>query len=101
MVGVNIAGSGADDLGALCLYVIMLVIILFGIFLIYLFYFRKYGLRRGKKHRCNYCGQLVNVISDCHRAPITERFLVGVCQKCGKECEIICSVCRKPIIGQS
>ncbi len=99
-VGVNIAG-GADGLGPLCLYAIILAVILFGIFLIYLFYFRAYGLKRGKKHRCNYCGQLVEVISDCCRAPITEHFLIGVCHKCGKECKISCSVCRKPIAGQS
>jgi hypothetical protein len=95
------AENGVNGVGwsNLCIYAIILVIILFIIFLIYLFYFRTYGLKSGRRHRCNYCGQLVEVVSDCCNAPITERFLIGVCQKCGKECKMICSRCRKSVTG--
>lgn len=81
------------------MYAIILLIILFIIFLVYLFYFRAYGLKRGKRHRCSYCGQLVDVISDCCHAPITEHFLISVCQKCGKECKMQCALCMKSITG--
>ncbi|UCE74345.1 MAG: hypothetical protein JSV56_01205 [Methanomassiliicoccales archaeon] len=97
----HINGNGAEiDIGSLCVYVIVLAIILFILFLFYLFYFRAYGLKKGKKHRCNYCGQLVDVMSDCCHAPVKEHFLMGVCQKCGKDCKILCTVCRKNIAGQ-
>jgi hypothetical protein len=82
-----------------CIYVIVLIIVLFIIFILYLYFFRKQGLREGKKHRCNYCGELVEVISDCCNSPVVERFLIGTCQKCKKECKIICSRCRKHIAG--
>jgi hypothetical protein len=97
--GVTIPDAGTDiSVGPLCVYAIVLAFILFIIFLIYVFYFRKYGLKKGKKHRCNYCGQLVGIMSDCHHAPVTEQFLIGVCQSCGKECKLLCTQCGKPIM---
>lgn len=86
------------SIGPLCMYAIVLGIILFGLFLIYLFYFRKYGIKIGKKHRCNYCGQLVGIVSDCCHAPVSEQFLIGMCQNCGKECRLLCSMCGKPLM---
>lgn len=82
-----------------CVYIIVLIMILCIIFAIYLYYFQKKGLKRGKKHRCGFCGELVDVMSDCCNAPVVERFLMGVCQKCGKDCKIICTRCRKNISG--
>jgi hypothetical protein len=98
-VGVRISDAATDiSVGELCIYAIILAAILIIIFIIYVIYFRKYGLKRGKKHRCNYCGQLVNIMSDCHNAPVTEQFLIGVCQACGQECKLICTQCGKPIM---
>lgn len=81
------------------MYAIVLAIILFVVFLIYLFYYRKYGIRSGKRHRCSYCGQMVTIMSDCCKAQVVEQFLVGVCQNCGKECKLLCSMCGKPLMG--
>jgi hypothetical protein len=86
-------------LAPFCIYVIVLMLVLFIIFILYLYFFRKQGLKEGKKHRCDYCGEMMEVISDCCHAPVVERFLIGTCQKCGKECKIICSRCRKHIAG--
>jgi hypothetical protein len=97
--GVKIPNGEDIGLGALCVYALVLAFVLLMIFLIYYFYFKTHGLKRGKKHRCNYCGEMVDVMSDCCHAPVTEHFLIGACQKCGKECKIICSRCRKHIAG--
>jgi hypothetical protein len=88
------------DLGNICIYLVVLAIILFILFIIYLFYFSSYGVKKGKMHRCNFCGQMVDVISDCCNAPVKEQFLVSVCINCGKDCNMVCARCRKNIAGQ-
>ncbi|MEE9152019.1 MAG: hypothetical protein V3U20_09340 [Thermoplasmata archaeon] len=97
--GAKIPNGEDIGLSELCVYTIVLALILIIIFIIYYLYFRAHGLKSGKKHRCNYCGELVDVISNCCHAPVIERFLIGVCQKCGKECKTICFRCRKHIAG--
>jgi hypothetical protein len=88
------------NVDTICVYLIVLALILFIIFIFYIFYFRKYGQKKGKKHRCNYCGQMVDVMSDCCNAPVREQFLESVCLKCGKNSKMLCSRCRKNIAGR-
>ncbi len=54
---------------------------------------------RTRKHRCNYCGQMVDVVSDCCRAAVIEHFLVSECSECKKDCKILCIICKKKISG--
>ncbi|OGS63532.1 MAG: hypothetical protein A3K59_06280 [Euryarchaeota archaeon RBG_19FT_COMBO_69_17] len=54
----------------------------------------------GKKpvqHLCDYCGHMVSVVSDCHHAPVRERFLHGICLECKKECRLVCAKCKRPV----
>ena len=54
----------------------------------------------GKKpieHLCDYCGHMVSVVSDCHHAPVRERFLHGICMECKKECRLVCAKCKRPV----
>lgn len=49
------------------------------------------------QHLCDYCGHMVNVVSDCHHAPVKEKFLHGICQECKKECRLVCARCKNPV----
>ncbi len=54
----------------------------------------------GKKptqHLCNYCGHMVAAVSDCHHAPVKERFLHGTCTDCKKDCRLVCQRCKRPL----
>ena len=54
----------------------------------------------GKKptqHLCNYCGHMVGAVSDCHHAPVRERFLHGTCTECKRDCRLVCQRCKRPV----
>ena len=54
----------------------------------------------GKKpveHLCDYCGHMVAAVSDCHHAPVRERFLHGTCMECKKDCRLVCARCKNPL----
>jgi len=54
----------------------------------------------GKKptqHLCNYCGHMVAAVSDCHHAPVKERFLHGTCTECKNDCRLVCQRCKRPL----
>jgi len=54
----------------------------------------------GKKpvqHLCDYCGHMVSSVSDCHHAPVRERFLHGICLECKQECRLVCARCKNPV----
>ncbi len=54
----------------------------------------------GKKpvqHLCDYCGHMVTAVSDCHHAPVRERFLHGTCLECKKDCRLVCARCKNPL----
>jgi len=54
----------------------------------------------GKKptqHLCNYCGHMVGAVSDCHHAPVRERFLHGTCTECKADCRLVCQRCKRPV----
>lgn len=54
----------------------------------------------GKKptqHLCNYCGHMVSAVSDCHHAPVRERFLHGTCMECKNDCRLVCTRCKRPV----
>lgn len=88
------------DLGNICIYIVVLAIILAILFILYLIFFSSYGIKKGKLHRCNYCGQNVEVMSDCCDGPVKEQFLISTCLNCGKDCKMLCARCKKKIAGQ-
>ena len=54
----------------------------------------------GKKpvqHLCDYCGHMVTAVSDCHHAPVRERFLHGTCLECKQDCRLVCARCKNPL----
>ncbi len=54
----------------------------------------------GKKpvqHLCDYCGHMVAAVSDCHHAPVRERFLHGTCLECKQDCRLVCARCKNPL----
>jgi hypothetical protein len=50
-----------------------------------------------RKHRCSYCGQMVDVVSNCCRAPVVEHFLISECVECKKDTKMVCSICKRRI----
>jgi len=54
----------------------------------------------GKKpvqHLCDYRGHMVTAVSDCHHAPVRERFLHGTCMECKQDCRLVCARCKNPL----
>ena len=102
-------GVGAGDLlgfwplqtdegtDTICIYLIVLGAILFGLYLALYVYNKKIVGKKRKQHPCKYCGHIVDAVSDCHQEPVEEKFMGGKCTSCGKECKIICARCKKQL----
>lgn len=71
----------------------VLVLILLGL----MAYQRYVASRRPVQHLCDYCGHMVSVASDCHHAPVREKFLHGICTECKRECRLVCAKCKRPV----
>jgi hypothetical protein len=85
------------EMDGICIYAIALVIILAALYAALFLYQRFYASKRRRQHPCRFCGQMVNVLSDCCRAPVNEGFPRATCSKCGKQTKMVCSQCRKGI----
>ncbi len=78
--------------------VIFSVVGLLLLILVALYAYQKYvASKRPIEHLCDYCGHMVNVVSDCHHSPVKEKFLHGICQECKKECRLVCARCKRPV----
>ncbi|HEY5539152.1 MAG TPA: hypothetical protein VIL58_06405 [Thermoplasmata archaeon] len=71
----------------------VLIVILLGL----MAYQRYVASRRPVQHLCDYCGHMVSAVSDCHHAPVREKFLRGMCLECRKDCRLVCSTCKRPV----
>lgn len=80
-----------------CLTVALIVGLLVLVLAILMAYQRYVARRRPVQHVCTYCGRLVNVVSDCHHAPVRERFPRGVCLACKEDCRLVCATCGRPV----
>jgi hypothetical protein len=84
--------SGNDSI---CLYLIILGIVLVILYISLYLYNRFHLGKKTKQHPCKYCGHIQDVVSNCCHAPVVEKFMTGKCSKCGKECKVICSRCKR------
>lgn len=80
-----------------CLVVAGILGLLVLILLALMAYQRYVTSRRPIQHLCDYCGHMVSVVSDCHHAPVREKFLHGLCLECKNECRLVCSTCKRPV----
>ena len=87
------AGEG----GLQCWMVGAIVGVLVLVLAILLAYQRYLVGKKPVQHLCDYCGHMVNVVSDCHHAPVRERFLHGICTECRRECRLMCAKCKRPV----
>ncbi len=85
------------DMGLICTYAIVLVVILVALYAALYVYQKFYASKRRRQHPCRYCGHMVNVVSDCCRAPVYEGFPRATCSQCGKQARMLCAQCRKGI----
>ena len=87
----------ATDGSLQCLTVGIIVGLLVLVLAILMAYQRYAARKRPVQHVCAYCGRLVTVVSDCHHAPVRERFPQGMCLECRKTCQLVCGTCGHPI----
>ncbi len=80
-----------------CLTVGAILGVLILILLSLMAYQRHVASKRPVQHLCDYCGHMVSVVSDCHHAPVRERFLHGICTECRKDCRLVCAKCKRPV----
>ena len=80
-----------------CLAVGAVIGVLVLVLVILLAYQRYVAGKKPVQHLCDYCGHMVAAVSDCHHAPVRERFLHGVCMECRKECRLVCARCKNPL----
>ncbi len=80
-----------------CITAVAIVGVLLLILLALMAYQRYVAGKRPVQHLCDYCGHMVSVVSDCHHAPVKERFLHGVCVECRRECRLVCGTCKRPV----
>jgi len=97
---VDVPGSGLplQTEGSLQCWIVGLIIGGLVLVLAILMAYQRYVA--GKKpiqHRCGYCGHMVTAVSDCHLAPVRERFLHGTCLECKKDCRLVCATCKNPL----
>jgi len=81
----------------ICVYVIVLVVILLGLYAALFIYQRFFSKKVAGKRACRYCGHMVNVISECHRAPVLSGFPKMLCSVCKQPCVSLCSTCKRRI----
>ena len=79
-----------------CLYLIFIVVVLFVIY-VALYLIQRFSKKSDVIRVCSYCGRAVRADSECHHAPVTERFGSHICTACGNKTEIVCSKCRRPL----
>ena len=89
--------SGEDALALPCLYILIVFIIMLALYAGLKIYNHYYGEKKTRQHLCEYCGHMVDVTSSCCHAPVTEKFLHGICQNCGKESQIVCKRCHNRV----
>ena len=80
-----------------CLIVAAILGLLMVILLALMAYQRYMAGKRPVQHLCDYCGHMVSVVSDCHHAPVKEKFLHGICTECRNECRLVCAKCKRPV----
>ncbi len=80
-----------------CVTVALIIGLLVLVLAILMAYQRYIASKKPVVHLCDYCGRLVNVVSDCHHAPVREEFLHGVCLECKKDCRLVCATCKRPV----
>ena len=96
LAGISLQTSG-DSGPFSCLIITLIVAIILIILGALLAYQRYMASKRPIQHLCDYCGHMVSVASDCHHAPVKEKFLHGICQECRKECRLVCARCKRPV----
>ena len=89
--------SESDTTPIPCPYIILVFIILLILYAALKLYQHFYGSKKQRQHLCEYCGHMVNVVSNCCHAPVAERFLHGECQNCGKDCSLVCTRCKNRV----
>jgi len=86
------------DLGPLTCWAVGAVIGAALLALVALIAYQRYIMgKKPTQHLCNYCGHMVAAVSDCHHAPVKERFLHGTCTDCKKDCRLVCQRCKRPL----
>lgn len=80
-----------------CWFILAVIGILILLYILLYFYQRRMAEQKPVEHLCDYCGHMVSAVSDCHHAPVKERFLHGVCLECRKECRLVCTRCKRPL----
>lgn len=83
--------------GLPCVTVGIVIGVLVLILAILLAYQRYIAGKKPVQHLCDYCGHMVSVVSDCHHAPVRERFLHGICLECKQDCRLVCAKCKRPV----
>lgn len=84
--------------GSLQCWAVALIIGVLVLILAVLMAYQRYVMsKKPVQHLCDYCGHMVSVVSDCHHAPVRERFLHGICLECKKECRLVCAKCKRPV----
>jgi len=101
-IGSPMAVPGTDvpfqNEGSLQCWMVGLIIGALVLVLVILMAYQRYVA--GKKpvqHLCDYCGHMVTAVSDCHHAPVRERFLHGTCLECKQDCRLVCARCKNPL----
>jgi len=87
-----------QDEGSLQCWMVGLIIGALVLVLVILMAYQRYVA--GKKpveHLCEYCGHMMIAVSDCHHAPVRERFLHGTCMECKQDCRLVCARCKNPL----
>jgi hypothetical protein len=92
-----VLSNGLGAWGSPIVVVGILVLILVIIWIILKLYETRVEKTRPVEHLCDYCGHMVLAVSDCHHAPVKERFLHGVCRECGRETRLVCEKCKRPL----
>ena len=91
----QIEGEGNDDM--VCNYLIILGIILLALYIALYLYNKVVVGKKVKQHPCQYCGHMVNAVSQCCMAPVEEKFMAARCSKCGKSTRTVCAICKREL----
>src|SRR5438876_6897435 len=85
-----------DDGSLQCWMVGLIIGALVLVLAILMAYQRYVAGKKPVQHLCDYCGHMVTAVSDCHHAPVRERFLHGTCMECKQDCRLVCARCKNP-----